>query len=76
VLRQSTPGFSAMGSLHLLRPYNVQSIGVKHWPTQGGGVQAGPPPKVKYKKKRCSRYDDIKGFTSFTLQPKSGTEMD
>jgi hypothetical protein len=42
----------------------------------GGGAAGLQPPKLKFKKSRLCRHDDIKRFTRFTLQPKSATEID
>jgi len=44
----------------------------------GGGGQAAqlqPPTKLKFKKHRLCRHEDMKRFTWFTLPPKSATEI-
>jgi hypothetical protein len=49
----------------------------KHWLTQGGGggLPGCSPLKVKFKKHKFCRHDYTNGFTSFTLQLKSASEI-
>ena len=47
-------------------------------PEERGCRATAPCPQAKLKKKKTyfCRYVDIKGFTGFTLQPKSVSEID
>jgi hypothetical protein len=62
-----------------LKKMGNMAVGAVLHPKGGGGraarLQTPSPHEPKFKKRRFCRHDDIKGFTCFTLQPKSSTEI-
>jgi hypothetical protein len=60
----------------ILKNHSIEHVTIQGG-TQGWGWLLGcsPLPKSKFKKHRLSKHDDVTGFTQFTLQPKSATEI-